>query len=131
MARPKKYDDDTLFITRTINASAILGIMDDSRWENIVAVVMRLMNAAEARERNARREPTLDGMVKATHFNGHVVAYENLLRTFVSLHTEAGRVLEEARHRLPYAPTSRGNPTASETLSQGILSKEEERDNAS
>jgi len=111
----RKYDSDTLFITRALNAAAIRGIMDDVRWEHIIAVVMRLIQTAQSRETHARREPTFDGMVKANHFSGQVVALENLLRTLTGLYDQAGVVLQEARAKLPYAPSPKGDQKATET----------------
>ena len=107
MAGP--HSEDTLMITRTLNAAALRGIMDDARWEHVVAVVVKLLESARARENAARRTPTFDGLLTATQFNGRVLALEDLLRVLEGLYTSAGKVLDEARTKLPYAPTPKGH----------------------
>ena len=117
-----RHDADTLFIARALNATAIRGIMDDVRWAHIVAVIMRLMQAAQSRESQARRNPTFDGMIEARHHGAQVLALENLLRTLTVLYDQAGKVLLEAREKLPYAPMPQGDRRATETPAQGTLS---------
>jgi len=103
-------EKDTQFIHRTINAAAIRGIMEDQRWEYIVSAILNRMRAAQARVQNAQRAPSMDGMIQLTHYQGQVRALEDLLRMFSMMYDSAGKVLDEAKTKLPYAPQPTGKP---------------------
>lgn len=99
-----RHDEDTLFLSRVVNAASIRGLMDDPRWEYIVAVISDSMRAAQTRATIARRDPSLDGMIKVGHYEARISALKDLLHTFTRLYDGAGKVLIEAQTKLPYAP---------------------------
>lgn len=96
---------DEQYVERVINASALKGLMDDPRWNYIVNLVMRLRNAAENKSKVHRRGAGFDGMVKANFYDGQVAMADMLLQTFLSVYKLSEHMLDEAKSKLPYAPS--------------------------
>lgn len=116
--------DQDSYIERVANAASIRGMMDDPRWPMISGLIRGLKMSADSKAKSAMRNPSFDGIAKATHFGGQVAFAETLLRTFDRLYTESGRILEEARSILPRAPLPKGTPRE-DAAPEGIPAKEE------
>lgn len=101
---------DNAYIERVANAASIKNLMDDPRWPMLVGIIESLRLGAGAKAKAAMRNPSFDGIAKATHFGGRVAFAEDLLLTFKRLYKAAEMILEEARSILPRAPLPKGTP---------------------
>ena len=115
---------DERFVERVINATAIKALIDDHRWGYVLTIIEVMRLAAENRAKIARRQPSLDGMVKATHFDGQVTFAEALLQTFKRSYQYAEVVLEEAVKIMPHAPSTEGKPRGEDAAPQGTPAQE-------
>lgn len=103
-------DRDAQYVERVANAASMKGLMDDPRWPMLVGIIESFRLSAETRAKAAMKNPSFDGIAKATHFGGQVAFADNLLQTFKRMYRAAEEILEEARSILPRAPLPKGTP---------------------
>lgn len=115
---------DERFVERVINATAVKALMDDHRWGYILTLIEAMKAGVDHKAKLARRDPSFDGMVKATHFDGQVVFADALLQAFKRTYVYAEKVMEEAVKLMPHAPSTEGTPRGTTAAPEGTPAQE-------
>jgi hypothetical protein len=91
---------DVTDMAQFVNATAILGVVDDKRWEQIVLPI--LVNHREAAARASLSvSSTLDGAIQRAELVGGYKMAQRIINYLIVLRTRAAQTIEASRKTRP------------------------------